>query len=73
MKELNQITNEVIEQSEELLEHMENDLEIEMVRQELTTLRQQQSKVNKIMLLGVTMTALYSILIVLKIIMTTIQ
>ena len=73
MKELNQITNEVIKQSEELLEHMENDLNIEMVRQELTTLRQQQSKVNKIMLLGVTMTALYSILIVLKIIMTTIQ
>lgn len=73
MKELNQITNEVIEQSNELIQDLENDLEIEMVRQELTTFRQQQSKVNKIMLLGVTMTALYSLMLVVKIIMTTIQ
>ena len=73
MKELNQITNEVIKQSEELLEHLENDLEIEEIRQELVELKQQQSKVNKIMFSGVTMTAVYSILIVLKIIMTTIQ
>lgn len=73
MKELNQITNEVIEQSEELLEHMENDLNIEMVRKELTTLRQQQSQVNKIMFSGVTMTALYSLMLVVKIIMIAIQ
>ena len=73
MKELNQITNEVIEQSEELLEKLENDLEIEMVRQELVELKQQQSKVNKIMLLGANVTALYSLMLVVKIIMITIQ
>ena len=73
MKELNQITNEVIKQSEELLGQLENDLEIEMVRQELTELKQQQRKVNKIMLLGANVTALYGLMLVVKIIMITIQ
>ena len=73
MKELNQITNEVIKQSNELLEQLENDLEIEMVRQELTELRQQQNKVNKIMLLGANVTALYGLMLVVKIVMITIQ
>ena len=73
MKELNQITNEVIKQSEELLGQLENDLEIEMVRQELTELRQQQNKVNKIMLLGANVTALYGLMLVVKIVMITIQ
>ena len=73
MKELNQITNEVIKQSEELLGQLENDLEIEMVRQELAELKQQQGKVNKIMFSGVTMTALYSLMLVAKIIMIAIQ
>ena len=73
MKELNQITNEVIEQSEELLEKLENDLEIEMVRQELTELKMQHNKINKIMFSGVTMTALYSLMLVAKIIMIAIQ
>ena len=73
MKELNQITNEVIKQSNELLEQLENDLEIEMVRQELTELKQQQRKVNKIMLLGANVTALYGLMLVVKIIMITIQ
>lgn len=73
MKELNQITNEVIKQSDELLEHLGNDLEIEMVHQELTELKMQHNKINKIMFSGVTMTALYSLMLVVKIIMTTIQ
>ena len=73
MKELKQITNEVIKQSDELIQDLENDLEIEMVRQELTELKMQHNKINKIMFSGVTMTALYSILIVLKMIIISIQ
>ena len=73
MKEYNEIVNNIIKQSEEVLEHLENDLEIEMVRQELTELKQQQSKVNKIMLLGANVTALYGLMLAIKIIMTTIQ
>ena len=70
MKEYNEIVNNIIKQSEEVLEHLENDLKIEMVRQELIELKQQQSKVNKIIFSGVTMTALYSLMLAIKIIMT---
>lgn len=73
MKELNQITNEVIEQSEELLEHMENDLEIEMVRQELDKLERQRTKMYNFMLSIGMMTALYSLMVVMKTIMMVIQ
>ena len=70
MKELNELINNINEQSEELLEHLDNDLEIEMVRQELIELKMQNNKINKIMFSGVTMTALYSLMLAVKIIMT---
>ena len=73
MKELNELINNINEQSEELLEHLENDLEIEMVHQELIELKQHQSKVNKILLLGANVTALYGLMLVAKIIMIAIQ
>jgi hypothetical protein len=70
MKEYNEIVNEINKQSDELIQDLENDLEIEMVRQELVELKQQQSKVNKIMLLGANVTALYGLMLAVKIIMT---
>ena len=70
MKEYNEIVNEINKQSDELIQDLENDLEIEMVRQELTNLKMQQSKVNKIMLLGANVTALYGLMLAVKIIMT---
>ena len=73
MKELKQITNEVIKQSDELLEQLENDLEFEEIRQELAELEIQHHKMNKIMLLMGSMTALYSLMLVVKIIMIAIQ
>ena len=74
MKELKEITNEVVKQSEELLEHLEETLEIdEEIRQELVELKQQHNKINKVMFSGVTMTALYSLMIIVKSILIVIQ
>lgn len=73
MKELNQITNEVIKQSEELLEHLEENAEFEEIQRELAELEIQHHKMNKIMLSVGSMTALYSLMLVVKIIMIAIQ
>ena len=72
MKELNQITNEVIKQSEELLEHLENDLEIEMIRQELVELKEKRTVANKILFAMSTMTALYTLMMIVKVIIVAI-
>lgn len=74
MKELKEITNEIVLQSEELLEHLEETLEIdEEIRQELAELEIQHHKMNKIMLSVGSMTALYSLLIIVKSILIVIQ
>ena len=73
MKELNQITNQIISESEELIQDLEETLEFEEIRQELTELKMQHMKMNKFMLSIATMSALYSILIILKSIMIVIQ
>lgn len=74
MKELKEITNEVVKQSEELLEHLEETLEIdEEIRQELVELKMQHHKMNKIMLSVGSMTALYSLLIIIKSILIVVQ
>ena len=73
MKELNQITNQIISESEELIKNLEETLELEEIRQELTELEIQHHKMNKIMLSVGSMTALYSLMLVVKIIMIAIQ
>lgn len=73
MTELNQITNQIISESEELIQDLEETLEFEEIRQELTELKMQHMKMNKFMLSIATMSALYSILIILKSIMIVIQ
>ena len=74
MKELKEITNEVVKQSEELLEHLEETLEFdEEIRQELVELKQQHNKINKVMLSVGSMTALYSLMIIVKTILIVIQ
>ena len=72
MKELHQITNEVIKQSDELLEHLDSDLEIEMIRQELVELKEKRTVANKIMFAMSTMTALYTLMMIVKVIIVTI-
>ena len=74
MKELKEITNEVVKQSEELLEHLEETLEIdEEIRQELAELERQNNQINKVMLSVGSMTAMYSLMLVIRMIMITIQ
>ena len=74
MKELREITDEITKQSEELLEHLEETLEFnEEIHQELAELEIQHHKMNKIMLSVSSMTALYSLMLVFKIIMIAIQ
>lgn len=78
MKELREITDEITKQSEELLEqlleHLEETLEFnEEIHQELAELEIQHHKMNKIMLSVGSMTALYSLMLVFKIIMIAIQ
>lgn len=73
MKELKEITNQIVRDSEELIQDLEETLELEEIHQELTELKQQQSKVNKIMLLGANVTALYGLMLVVRIIMIAIQ
>ena len=73
MKELKQITNQIISESEELIQDLEETLELEEIRQELTELEIQHHKMNKIMLLMGSMTALYSLMIIVKTILITIQ
>ena len=79
MKELNQITNQIISESEELLEHLEelleyldDTLELEQIRQELVELKEERTVANKIMFAMSTMTALYGLMLAVKIIMVTI-
>ena len=73
MKELNQITNEVIKQSEELLEHLEENAEFEEIQRELAELEIQNHQMNKIMLSVGSMTALYSLMLVIRMILIAIQ
>ena len=74
MKELKEITNEVVKQSEELLKHLEETLESdEEIRQELVELEIQHHKINKFMLSVGSMTALYSLMIIVKTILIVIQ
>ena len=72
MKELHEITNQIISESEELLEHLDSDLEIEMIRQELVELKEKRTVANKIMLLGANVTALYGLMLAVKIIIVAI-
>lgn len=73
MKELKEITNQIISESEELLEHLEENVEFEEIQRELAELEIQHHKMNKIMLSVGSMTALYSLMLVFKIIIIAIQ
>lgn len=72
LKELNEITNEIIKESEELLEHLENDLELEQIHQELVELKEKRTVANKIMFAMSTMTALYTLMMIVKVIIVAI-
>lgn len=74
LNELKEITNQIISDSEELIQDLEETLEIdEEIRQELAELKIQHYKMNKIMLLMGSITALYSLMLVVKMIMIAIQ
>lgn len=73
MKELKEITDEIAKQSNELLEYLEENAEFEEIQRELAELKQQQQRVNKIMLLGTNVTALYGLMLVVRMIIITIQ
>ena len=72
LKELNEITNEIIKESEELIEHLEENAELEEIQRELAELEIQHHKMNKIMLLGANVTALYGLMLAVKIIIVAI-
>ena len=74
LKELKEITNQIISDSEKLIQDLEETLEIdEEIRQELTELEIQHHKMNKIMLSVGSMTAVYSLMIIVKSILIAIQ
>ena len=71
MKELNEINNEIIKQSEELLEHLEENLvDYERIEQERDKLQHQHEQFYKLSMLLVSAAGLHSLLILGKIIMT---
>ena len=72
LKELKEISNEVIKESEELLDYLENDLELEQIRQELVELKEKRILANKIMFAMSTMTALYTLMMIVKVIIVAI-
>ena len=73
MKELKEITNQIISESEELIQDLEETLEFEEIQRELAELEIQHHKMNKIMLSVGSMTALYSLMIIVKTILIAIQ
>ena len=73
MKELNQITNQIISESEKLIQDLEENAEFEEIQRELAELEIQHYKMNKIMLLMGSMTAVYSLMIIVKTILIVIQ
>lgn len=75
MKEYNEIVNNINKKSEELLKHLEETLESdEEIRQELAELERQNNQINKVMLSVGSMTAMYSLMLVIRmIIMIAIQ
>ena len=69
LKELNEITNEIIKQSEELIEHLENDLELEQIKNELVELERQTEQFKRnAKLIGIA-TGLYGLMLLARIIM----
>ena len=72
LNELKETSNEVIKQSNELLEHLEENAELEEIQRELAELEIQHHKMNKIMLLGANVTALYTLMMIVKVIIVTI-
>ena len=72
LQELKETSNEVIKQSEELLEYLDDTLELEQIRQELVELKEKRTVANKIMFAMSTMTALYTLMMVIKVIIVTI-
>ena len=72
LKELKETSNEVIKQSEELLEYLDDTLELEQIRQELVELKEKRIVANKIMFAMSTMTALYTLMMIVKVIIVAI-
>lgn len=74
MKELNELINDINEQSEELLEHLDENLaDYDEFHQELKELERQRIKMYHFMMTFATMSALYSLMLVMKTIMIAIQ
>ena len=72
LKELKETSNEVIKESEELLEYLDDTLELEQIRQELVELKEKRIVANKIMFAMSTMTALYTLMMIVKVIIVAI-
>ena len=73
LKELKEITNQIISDSEKLIQDLEETLEFEEIQRELVELEIQHHKINKFMLSVGSMTALYSLMIIVKTILIVIQ
>ena len=78
MKELNEITNQIISESEELVKSLKETLELEKIQfeeiqRELAEREIQHHQTNKIMLSVGSMTALYSLMLVIRMILIAIQ
>lgn len=68
MKELNELINDINKQSEELLEHLENDLELEQIKNELVELERQTKQFKRnAKLIGIA-TGLYGLMLLARII-----
>ena len=72
LKELNEINNEIIKESEELLEYLddtlESDLELEQIKNELVELERQTKQFKRnAKLIGIA-TGLYSLMLLVRII-----
>ena len=72
LKELKETSNEVIKESEELLEYLDDTLELEQIRQELVELKEKRAVANKILFAMSTMTALYTLMMIVKVIIVAI-
>lgn len=69
MKELNELINDINKQSEELIEHLENDLELEQIKNELVELERHTKQFKRnAKLIGIA-TGLYGLMLLARIIM----